>query len=72
MDAQELAMRVWGGQSASLTRNERISRIERALREQGLGSSGVTYPQHEPLTDGSQDEPEGWRNSLQIDTTGIV
>lgn len=41
----ELAARVWAGQSESLPRHERVRRIERALAAQGYDVSGLELPE---------------------------
>jgi hypothetical protein len=38
------ALRVWSGQSVSLSRHERIGRVAEALRAQGLSMEGVELP----------------------------
>jgi hypothetical protein len=42
--AQELANRIWAGQSISLPVQERLARVERGLQAQGFGMEGVTLP----------------------------
>jgi hypothetical protein len=39
--AQEYAQRVWDGQSPSLSRHERLGRVQVALEAQGLSMEGV-------------------------------
>jgi hypothetical protein len=39
--AQELASRIWSGQSPDLPRVERLARVERGLAAQGLSMDGV-------------------------------
>lgn len=42
--AQDLAMRIWDGQSPDLKRAERIRRIEERLGNKGYDASEVVYP----------------------------
>jgi hypothetical protein len=39
--AQAYALRVWAGQSESLSRHERLGRVADALKAQGLSMDGV-------------------------------
>lgn len=39
--AQHYALRVWAGQSESLSRHERLGRVAEALKAQGLSMDGV-------------------------------
>lgn len=39
--AQDMADRIWAGQSESLSRHERLGRIAAALEAQGLSMEGV-------------------------------
>jgi len=43
-EAQAYAMRVWGGQSESLKRSERIARVMRALEGQSYSTDGIKLP----------------------------
>lgn len=43
-DAQNYAMRVWGGQSVDVPRAERIERCMNALRGQNLPTDGIVFP----------------------------
>jgi hypothetical protein len=62
--AQALAMRIWAGQSTDVHRPERIARIERALKEQGLSIEGIRYPASVDRYDDADDEPVVWRMKM--------
>lgn len=42
--AQDLAIRIWNGQSPDLYRDERIKRVAAGLEEQGFSMDGVELP----------------------------
>lgn len=43
-EAQDLANRIWEGQSSSLPRNERMKRIKAALEARGMNFALVVLP----------------------------
>jgi hypothetical protein len=64
--AQAYALRVWGGQSASLPRAERFKRVMAALNGQNLPTDSVRLPgsNDEEAWDDGDDEPVSWRMKL--------
>jgi hypothetical protein len=71
MRPQDLVDRIWAGQSESLPRQERISRIERALQERGLSAAHIEYP-FSVDPEEAPAEPAGWSKSISTNTQGIV